>query len=285
MHEVDSNRSDNSPWSASEGPDHAKLAMLRVPFPPSKISKKPVSRSQPGVYLDYVGHADITERLLEVDPEWNWSPCQWEDGMPKFVKAKDGQPVGLWIRLTVCGLSRLGFGSVEPGARDAEKQLIGDALRNAAMRFGVALDLWSKSEASQSSAAPAVKSQRIETQIRPPAPKREEDVVSKMADAFDGEEEAAMPFDEQTGEVQPGVDNINGVQLTVPYDPEWAYSQVLPFGKHKGLTIRAIASNKDGAGYLRWLVNKIAEQNSQGKRPSEVEQAVMIAWDHQSGKA
>ena len=23
---------------------------------------------------DYVGHANVTDRLLEVDPEWTWSP-------------------------------------------------------------------------------------------------------------------------------------------------------------------------------------------------------------------
>ena len=57
-----------------------------------------------------------------------------------------GKPIGLWIKLTVGGVTRLGYGSVTPEAYDPEKQLIGDALRNAAMRFGVALDLWSKSD-------------------------------------------------------------------------------------------------------------------------------------------
>ena len=26
------------------------------------------------IHLDYVGHADVTIRLLEVDPEWSWAP-------------------------------------------------------------------------------------------------------------------------------------------------------------------------------------------------------------------
>ena len=137
-------------------------AALRAPFPAEQILKlpKPTSRDNakgkcnecggwhglPAVHLDYVGHAEVTDRLLSVDPLWNWEPvaCD-ESGLPKFVMA-GGKPVGLWIRLTVGGVTRLGYGSVEPGVFDAEKQLIGDAIRNSSMRFGVALDLWAKSD-------------------------------------------------------------------------------------------------------------------------------------------
>lgn len=273
------------PFAPSPRPDHAKLTALRVPFPPNKISKKP----RGGTMLDYVGHADITERMLEVDPEWNWQPCQWEDGAPKFVRTKDGKPCGLWIRLTVCGVTRLGYGSVEPSAVDAEKQLIGDALRNAAMRFGVALELWSKSEAASASAPPPVRAQRVETQIRPqpkPAAKQEDDdgFMDRVTAAFAAEGEAAMPFDSDTGEVMPAEGSeVNGVPLTVKYDPQWAYGQVLPFGKHKGMTLRSLAADSQGIGYLRWLSNKIQEQFRQGKAPSEVEQAALIAFDHLQG--
>jgi hypothetical protein len=45
----------------------------------------------------------------------------------------------LWIKLTICGVTRLGVGD----GKNA-KEVIGDAIRNAAMRFGVALDLWAK---------------------------------------------------------------------------------------------------------------------------------------------
>lgn len=97
------------------------------------------------MHLDYVGHAEVTDRLLSVDPAWSWEPVAWTDaGAPLIAKGASGEWV-MWIRLTVCGVTRLGVGSVSSGF-DAEKQLIGDALRNAAMRFGVALDLWSKSE-------------------------------------------------------------------------------------------------------------------------------------------
>jgi hypothetical protein len=93
------------------------------------------------LHIDYVGHAHVTERLLDVDPSWTWEP---------FAIGPDGLPAtdpngGLWIRLTVAGQTRLGYGHAS-GKRggDAIKEVIGDAIRNAAMRFGVALDLWKK---------------------------------------------------------------------------------------------------------------------------------------------
>lgn len=101
----------------------------------------------PAVHLDYVGHADVTIRLLETDPEWSWEPMALDEyGLPLFERNANGDAVRFWIRLTVLGVSRLGVGSVEPGKFEAEKQLIGDALRNAAMRFGVAVHLWSKAD-------------------------------------------------------------------------------------------------------------------------------------------
>lgn len=94
--------------------------------------------------LDYMGHADVTDVLLAHDPLWEWAPLAYDDfGLPKFY-VRDGIPVGLWIHLTVHGHTRLGFGSCQTTAGDPVKELIGDAIRNAAMRFGVGLALWSK---------------------------------------------------------------------------------------------------------------------------------------------
>lgn len=135
------------------------LERLRVPFAPHQISKLPKPYKSdspkgkcsecggyhglPAVHLDYVGHAALTDRLLEVDINWNWEPVAFgPDGYP--VIDKNG---GMWIRLTVCGVTRLGYGDAQgkTGA-NAMKECIGDALRNAAMRFGAALDLWHKGE-------------------------------------------------------------------------------------------------------------------------------------------
>ena len=116
-------------------------AMLRQEFPPSAIGKLPKG----GTQLDYVGHAAVTDRLLAVDPEWTWEP---------FAIAPDGGPlvrlVGadaeLWIRLTVCGMTRTAVGTAPAKSFELSKQLVSDALRNGAMRFGVGLDLWAKED-------------------------------------------------------------------------------------------------------------------------------------------
>ena len=95
------------------------------------------------IHLDYVGHAALTDRLLDCDTRWNWEPVSTtEDGTPKFDSVG-----GMWIRLTVCDVTRLGYGHAEgKSGGDAIKEVIGDALRNAAMRFGAALDLWHKGD-------------------------------------------------------------------------------------------------------------------------------------------
>ncbi len=99
------------------------------------------------IHIDYVSHADVTERLLQVDPLWQWEPFALdEDGLPKLDVDDLGHPVGLWIRLTVCGHTRPGYGSCPSNQSDAVKVLIGDALRNGALRFGVALAQWQKGD-------------------------------------------------------------------------------------------------------------------------------------------
>jgi hypothetical protein len=109
------------------------------------------------IHLDYVGHADVTRRLLETDPAWDWEPLAEDDnGLPIFDTDAKDNPVGFWIKLTVLGVTRRGYGSCPSGQNDAVKVLIGDALRNAAMRFGVALDLWAKGDRADPSAENAV---------------------------------------------------------------------------------------------------------------------------------
>lgn len=128
------------------------LAELRVPFPPEVIGKIPKGRTE----LDYVGHADITDRLLSVDPFWSWEPVAFnEDGSP-LIRTREVM-ASMWIRLTVCGVTRLGVGTCLTSKDEVEKELIGDALRNAGMRFGLALDLWSKSDRLESQMAVEVR--------------------------------------------------------------------------------------------------------------------------------
>lgn len=99
------------------------------------------------IHIDFVGHALVTDRLLSVDPEWAWEPMALAaDGSPAIGRSVNGRDAVMWVRLTVAGVTRPGVGSAPLDSHETEKQLIGDALRNAAMRFGVALDLWAKSE-------------------------------------------------------------------------------------------------------------------------------------------
>lgn len=146
------------------------LALLREPFPAEQVGKLPrvtcrdCSDAQSRVcgkhkkqtcqgcgncitsqhiHLDYVGHAALTDRLLDADQNWSWEPMGvTAEGVP--VVDRNG---GLWIRLTVCGVTRLGYGDAQgKQGGNAVKEAIGDALRNAGMRFGAALDLWHKGD-------------------------------------------------------------------------------------------------------------------------------------------
>lgn len=146
----------------------AGLTLMRAEFPEHQISKLPKeTRAQidarksdknlmvfnckvcgghhhkNSVHLDYVGHAALTDRLLDADIAWSWEPLAFApDGLPAVDR--NG---GLWIKLTVDGVTRLGYGHAgDKSGGDAVKETIGDALRNAAMRFGAALDLWHKGD-------------------------------------------------------------------------------------------------------------------------------------------
>ena len=130
-------------------PEQAKA--LRAPFPKEAIGR--IDRGH-GVVLDYVGHAATTQRLLEVDPTWTWEPLALDEhGLPAFDTAG-----GLWIKLTVGGVTRLGYGDAAgKKGPNAVKEAIGDGIRNAAMRFGVALDLWAKEDVTTTFVEPKLK--------------------------------------------------------------------------------------------------------------------------------
>ncbi|MBW3663534.1 MAG: hypothetical protein KY469_10580 [Actinobacteria bacterium] len=169
------------------GIDEAGLAKLREPFGPDATDKLPrgVDKSKPkarcgvcngwhepaSIHLDYVGHAQVTARLLDIDACWTWEPFSVdEQGQPALVRNTKGEPIGLWIRLTVCGMTRPGFGEL-PASKGADgiKEAIGDAIRNAAMRFGVALELWAKGD--------------LASDEQPPSPQQQAQVPSPTDDA------------------------------------------------------------------------------------------------------
>ena len=135
---------------------------LRAPFAKEQIQKLPTG----GLQLDYVSHAWVTDRLLQVDPMWTWEPVAFDEaGLPRF-----DENGGLWIKLTVCGVTRYGYG--EPQGRDKfdmKKGAIGNSIRVAAMRFGIGLDLWAKE-------------QPVEVKPLPKATKQLSTATAKMID-------------------------------------------------------------------------------------------------------
>lgn len=97
------------------------------------------------IHIDFVGHAPLTARLIQLDPGWEWKPMAYDaDGSP-LIKVR-GKQATMWIWLTIRGITHPGVGIAPASKEELEKELIGDALRNAAMRFGLALDLWAKGD-------------------------------------------------------------------------------------------------------------------------------------------
>lgn len=148
--------------------DRAALwAKLREPFPPEVVLKKPqLNRADPNarkvycaecgsyhpanaVHLDYLGHAVITDRLntvLGVD-NWNIEPAVRDEfGAPVYDRSG-----GMWFKITILGKTMWCYGDAQgKEGPNAVKEIIGDAIRNGAMRFGVGLYLWTKNKVLES---------------------------------------------------------------------------------------------------------------------------------------
>ncbi len=197
------------------------LDKLREPFPAHQISKLPKETKaqkeererdrskgvrcqvcggwhhKDAIHLDYVGHAALTDRLLDTDPLWAWEPVSFTpEGLPAFDRVG-----GLWIKLTVCGVTRLGYGNAEgKSGGDAVKEIIGDALRNAAMRFGAALDLWHKGDlhADEEPAEAKAPAPRAEPRRTAPQERREPPPSANPVDRT--AEAVPAPTSEDTGD-------------------------------------------------------------------------------------
>jgi hypothetical protein len=152
-----------------------EIETLPKPFKESKPGNCQVCggyHGLPASHLSYVGHAGMTMRLVEIDPTWSWEALHPDidpralaalfqnpnltaeamraalDWLAKHSPPKIEDNGGIWIRLHVAGFTAVGFGDAEgkvSAPRDM-KVMIGDAIRNAAMRLGSGTYLWSKSE-------------------------------------------------------------------------------------------------------------------------------------------
>lgn len=119
-----------------------------------------------GIELRYLSHIWVRKAFQDADPDWYWEPMGYDDrGQPVIERDSQGQPVGFWIWLHLLGTKMPGYGSVEPGKRDAIKELIGDALRNAGMRL-VGGSLWVKDKPKRK--APAKKKEPLPAAAAPP---------------------------------------------------------------------------------------------------------------------
>lgn len=114
---------------------------LREPFPPKLVSKLDKgSHSE-----DYVNHAAVTDRLNAEAPGWTMSKPEWIWAGPEGT----GRHIaGVLCSMTIGSVTRWEVGDVDratnPG--DEAKKAISDFIKRAAMRFGVAIDMWSKED-------------------------------------------------------------------------------------------------------------------------------------------
>lgn len=119
-----------------------------------------------GQSLAYVGHADVTKMLIEIDPMWSWEPVSWIEGRPAIhiheavITYRNGEQkksriATMWGFMTVLGKQLPCVGSAPADKEDVEKELIGDLIRNGALRFGICINLWSKSDSPSPSYTPS----------------------------------------------------------------------------------------------------------------------------------
>lgn len=121
---------------------------------PALVKQKP---SNNGFTGDYVGHADVTKMLIEIDPMWDWQPAAWIEGRPAIHiheatqtfrngDTKKTRIATMWGFMTLLGKTLPCVGSASADKEDYEKELIGDLIRNGALRFGVCINLWARTD-------------------------------------------------------------------------------------------------------------------------------------------
>jgi len=112
--------------------------VLERPFPPEKVKQK---RGQGNRQMSYISHGLVTERLNDADQNWESRTMATH-----IYTGADGMPhcAGVEIELTVDGVSRVEAGGPQrqDGFANEIKNSYSDALKRAAMRFGVALEMW-----------------------------------------------------------------------------------------------------------------------------------------------
>ena len=193
-----------------------------------------------GMQLDFVGHADVTKMIIEIDPEWTWEPVAFStDGLPAYRVENGMAHMAGW--LTIHGVRRLGIGSVAHNKPDLLKELASDFLRNAAMRFGICLSLWTKQEWDDvDRPAPAPKTQQIPKQF--PKTDHEPNIATKKPRAMTPlSAEQVEQFTKAC--TDKGIDpKVVAANAEIPEDQQWMESHLPALRK----AYKELASFKDG---------------------------------------
>jgi hypothetical protein len=197
-----------------------------------------------GMQLDFVGHADVTKMIIEIDPMWTWEPVAFStDGLPAYRVENGMAHMAGW--LTIHGVRRLGIGSVAHNKPDLLKELASDFLRNAAMRFGICLSLWTKQEwddVDRPASAPAPKTQQIPRQFpknveihqEPAVPKKPRTLTPLSAEQVEQFTKAC---------VDKGIDpKVVAANAEIPEGQQWMESHLPALRK----AYKELASFKDG---------------------------------------
>lgn len=152
--------------------------------------------------LDFVGHAAVTLRLLEVDPHWAmvFVPHKLYDdlGLPNPGQA------GAWIVLRVLGKPQYGIGETEGTQLEggnAIKALVSDCIKNASMRFGVAIETWSKEDLAAERSAEAEQRDEVNRELGGTTPNsgtQQEEPGEKTTEVWVAEFEKQTNLDDLT---------------------------------------------------------------------------------------
>lgn len=205
------------------------------------------------VHVDYVGHAAITSMLLTADPYWNWKPVAFG----QLAAGELDKFGGMWIELTVCGMTRLGYGDAggKPESADANKERIGDCIRNACMRFGGALELWHKGELSIEELEMPIGSET--TSWTPQA----KDSTAHAPDTSQAKSPAATEVDKSTGEIVPaGTATIPETEIS-PVTQAPAAMQSPPQNSGQNTTANSAIVSDGEAQFLRNKLNNQVESD------------------------
>ena len=153
-----------------------RLVLDKYAVPDPKIVGK---LPRGNIQLDYVGHAEITRILTQIDPLWKLEPLKIDDdGLPGY-RVENGM-AHMMGALTLLGHTRLGVGSAPHNKQDLFKELWSDLIRNCSMRFGIAVSLWSKEEWGGDTAPTPAPKKKAPAKKPAPQPPTDDQKVSEQ---------------------------------------------------------------------------------------------------------